>query len=336
MNDEEIVRTPEERFNNLPGWPYQPNYIDDLPGYEGLRMHYADEGPKDGVTFLCIHGEPTWGYLFRKMAPVFLDAGHRFVAPDFLGFGRSDKPVDDAVYTFDYHRNFLLAFIERLDLKNICLVIQDWGGILGLTLPHALPDRISRMIIMDTVLPTGEDPSPGFANWREMVRQTPDIDVGPLMFNAVTDISDEEIEAFAKENPDAGLAEALSLGKPILSEAEAAAYGAPFVDISYKAGVRRFPEMVMFNDNGAPLNEVSGAGVPHAKEARKYLSEQWNGDSFMAIGMKDPVLIPEIQYELNDMIKDCPEPMLLPTAGHFVQESGEPIAKAALEAFGMT
>jgi len=328
------VRTPDERFKNLPGWSYEPNYIDDLPGYEGLRMHYVDEGPKDAVTFLCLHGEPTWGYLYRKMAPVFLGAGHRFVAPDFLGFGRSDKPVDDEVYTYDFHRNFLLAFIERLDLQNICLVIQDWGGILGLALPHEFPDRITRMIVMDTVLPVGDEPSPGFAHWREMVRQMPDIDVGPLMYGAVTDITDEELATLKAENPEAGLADMLSLGTPILSEAEAAAYGAPFVDQSYKAGVRRFPEMVSFYDNGV-LNEVSKAGVPQAQKARKFLSEEWTGESFMAIGMKDPVLIPEFQYELRDLIKGCPEPLQVPNAGHFVQESGGPVATAALKAFGL-
>jgi len=331
----EFVRTPDERFENLPGWHYKPKYIEDLPGYEGLRMHYVDEGPKDGVTFLCLHGEPTWGYLYRKMSPVFLSAGHRFVAPDFLGFGRSDKPVDDSVYTFDFHREFLLAFIERMDLKNVCLVMQDWGGILGLTLPHAFPDRITRMIIMDTILPTGDEPSPGFANWRQMVRQMPDIDLGLLMYGGVTDITDEEMAAMMEKNPDAGIAEMLTLGKPILSQAEAAAYGAPFVDQSYKAGVRTFPELVMFFENGV-LNEVSKAGVPHAKKARKFLSESWAGDSFMAIGMKDPVLIPEFQYELKNLIKGCPEPMLLPTAGHFVQESGAPVAEAALKTFGLS
>ena len=135
----EALRTPDERFANLPGWSYAPKYIDDLKGYEGLRMHYVDEGPKDGVTFLCIHGEPSWAYLFRKMAPVFTGAGHRFVAVDMFGFGRSDKPVDDATYTYHFHRNALLAFVEKLNLKNICLVVQDWGGLLGLTLPMAAP-----------------------------------------------------------------------------------------------------------------------------------------------------------------------------------------------------
>jgi len=213
-------------------------------------------------------------------------------------------------------------------------VIQDWGGILGLTLPHEFPDRITRMIVMDTILPVGDEPSPGFVHWREMVRQMPDIDVGPLMYGGVTDITDEELAALKAENPEAGLADMLSLGTPILSEAEAAAYGAPFVDQSYKAGVRRFPEMVSFYDNGV-LNEISQAGVPQAQKARKFLSEEWTGESFMAIGMKDPVLIPEFQYELRDLIKGCPEPMQVPNAGHFVQESGGPVAAAALKAFSL-
>jgi len=154
------------------------------------------------------------------------------------------------------------------------------------------------------------------------------------MYGGVTDITDEELAALKAENPEAGLADMLSLGTPILSEAEAAAYGAPFVDQSYKAGVRRFPEMVSFYDNGV-LNEISQAGVPQAQKARKFLSEEWTGESFMAIGMKDPVLIPEFQYELRDLIKGCPEPMQVPNAGHFVQESGGPVAAAALKAFSL-
>ena len=160
----EALRTPEKRFAMLPGLPYSPSYIEDLPGYEGLRIAYLDEGPKDAeVTFLCLHGEPTWSYLYRKMLPVFTAAGHRVIAPDLFGFGRSDKPVNDATYTFDFHRNSLLRFVERLDLTNIALVCQDWGGILGLTLPVDMQPRFSRMLIMNTALPIGESVSPGFA-----------------------------------------------------------------------------------------------------------------------------------------------------------------------------
>ncbi|GAG97008.1 unnamed protein product, partial [marine sediment metagenome] len=123
------LRTPEERFSNLPNFPYKPQYIENLRDYEDLRLHYIDEGPRDSeVVFLCLHGEPTWSYLYRKMIPVFLEAGHRIVAPDFFGFGRSDKPVEDDVYTFNFHRNTILSFIKHLDLHNITLVCQDWGG----------------------------------------------------------------------------------------------------------------------------------------------------------------------------------------------------------------
>ncbi len=151
----EALRTPEERFVNLPGWSYAPHYVDDLPGYEGLRVHYVDEGPREAKqTFLCLHGEPSWAYLYRKMAPVFLESGARVVAPDFLGFGRSDKPVDDAVYSFKFHRDLLLAFIERLDLRNMTLVVQDWGGLLGLTIPVDMPERVARLLIMNTGFPS--------------------------------------------------------------------------------------------------------------------------------------------------------------------------------------
>ena len=140
-----VLRTPDERFYDLPDFQFDPVYIDGLKGFEDLRMHYVDEGPKNSDnTFLCLHGEPTWGYLYRKMIPIFTAAGNRVVAPDFFGFGRSDKPVDDAVYTFDFHRNSLIAFIDHLDLNNITLVCQDWGGLLGLTLPISFPERFSQ------------------------------------------------------------------------------------------------------------------------------------------------------------------------------------------------
>src|SRR5438477_11631810 len=129
------LRTPDERFAHLPGHPFEPHYAEDLPGYEGLRMHYVDEGPRDARhTFLCLHGQPTWSYLYRRMIPVFTEAGHRVVAPDFFGFGRSDKPTDEPVYTFTFHRESLLRLAERLGLEGVTLVCQDWGGLLGLTL----------------------------------------------------------------------------------------------------------------------------------------------------------------------------------------------------------
>ena len=302
------LRTPDDRFENLPGWDYAPNYIDDLPGYEGLRMHYVDEGAKDGITFLCIHGEPSWAYLFRKMAPVFLGAGRRFVAPDMFGFGRSDKPVDDATYTYHFHRNALLGFVERLDLKNVCPVVQDWGGLLGLSLPMEAPERYTRLIVMNTGLPAGENAGEGFAMWRAYCKANPDLDVAALMQRAT----------------------------PILSDEEAGAYAAPFPDQTYKGGVRRFPELVMLKGaEGEELTPDATEGVETSLRARKFWSEDWTGDSFMAIGMQDPVLGPPAMAFLRSQIKNCPEPMEVADAGHFVQEWGEPIAKAALEKFGI-
>lgn len=301
------LRTPDARFADLPGWPYRPNYIEDLKGYEGLRLHYVDEGPKDATTtFLCIHGEPTWAYLFRKMIPVFLAAGHRAVAVDMFGFGRSDKPVDDDTYTYHFHRNALLAFVERLDLRNICLVVQDWGGVLGLTLPMAAPSRYSRLLVMNTGLPGGEEAGEGFGAWRAFNRSQPDLDVGALMKRST----------------------------PILSDAEAAAYAAPFPDRTYKGGVRRFPELVMLKEKGAAdLTPLSKQGLETSLRARRFWKETWEGETFMAIGMTDPVLGPPAMHFLRSIIRGCTPPMEVAEAGHFVQEWGEPIARAALEAF---
>ena len=141
------LRTPEDRFANLPGYPFAPHYHD---GANSLRMHYLDEGPREAPVALCLHGQPTWSYLYRKMIPAFLAAGLRVVAPDFFGFGRSDKPEEDATYTFEFHRNSLIALIEALDLKRITLVCQDWGGLIGLTLPMDMANRFERLIVMNT------------------------------------------------------------------------------------------------------------------------------------------------------------------------------------------
>ncbi|MEM9707125.1 MAG: haloalkane dehalogenase [Pseudomonadota bacterium] len=305
----EALRTPDERFADLPNWPYAPNYVDDLPGYEGLRMHYVDEGPTDAATtFLCIHGEPSWSYLFRKMIPVFTSAGHRAIAVDMFGFGRSDKPADDDIYTYHFHRNALLAFVERMDLTNVCPVVQDWGGVIGLTLPMAAPQRYTRLLVMNTGLPAGEEANEGFSAWRLFNRSQPDLKVGELMGRST----------------------------PILNEAERAAYDAPFPDQSYKGGVRRFPELVMMKEKGADdLTPLSKEGVETSLAARKFWSEDWNGESFMAIGMQDPVLGPAVMHRLRSMIKNCPEPLEVADAGHFVQEWGEDIAVKALETFGI-
>lgn len=297
----DILRTPDARFVDLPGYGFAPNYLEDLAGYEGLRWHYLDEGPADAdVTFLCLHGQPSWSYLYRKMLPVFVDAGHRVIAPDWFGFGRSDKPADDAVYSFDFHRGALIAFIKRLDLRNVCLVVQDWGGLLGLTVPHVFPDRITRLLVMNTGLGVGVDPGPGFQAWKAYAASQPDLAVGALMQRAT----------------------------PGLSDAEAAAYDAPFPDQRYKAGVRRFPELVPVSP------DMDGVAV--SREAAQYLKTEWSGDSFMAVGMQDPVLGPDNMAALARTIRGCPAPMNIAEGGHFVQEWGDPIARAALAHFQLS
>ncbi len=296
----EALRTPDARFADLPDWPYPPRYIEDLPGYEGLRLHYIDEGPADAdVTVLCLHGEPSWSYLYRKMIPVFVDAGHRVIAFDWFGFGRSDKPVDDAVYTFDWHRGVGLAFVERMALGNVCLVVQDWGGLLGLTLPMEAPDRYTRVIIMNTGLGVGVSPGDGFMAWKAYAASQPDLAVGAL----------------------------IQRGTQGMTDAEAAAYDAPFPDQRHKAGVRRFPELV-------PISPEM-PGVDISKAAARFWSERWSGESFMAVGMRDPVLGMDVMRRLAGVIRNCPEPMEIPEGGHFVQEHGRPIAEAALTRFGL-
>lgn len=295
----DVVRTPDERFENLPNWPYAPNYVEGLDGYEGIRVAYVDEGPADADrVFLCLHGEPSWSYLYRRMIPHFVGSGARVIAPDLIGFGRSDKPVKDNDYTFHFHRNMLLRFIEKLDLQNITLVCQDWGGLLGLTLPVDMKDRFKRLIVMNTAIATGMGAGKGFIAWRDYVANTPNLPIGRI----------------------------IARGTPHLTEEEIAAYDAPFPDDTYKAGARRFPALVM-TDPGME-------GIETSKRAAAFWSNDWEGESFMAIGMQDPVLGPPAMQMLRGLIKGCPEPLEIADGGHFVQEWGDEIATAALKHFG--
>ena len=288
------LRTPDERFADLPGFPFAPHYLAELSGqppYAGLRMHYLDEGPRGAKhVALCLHGQPSWSYLYRRMIPV---------APDLFGFGRSDKPVDEAVYTFDFHRESLRLFIEKLDLRHIMLVCQDWGGLLGLTLPMDMPGRFDRLLVMNTTLGVGDEPlGKGFLDWR----------------------------AFSNANPDMAIGRLFKRGAVHLSEAEASAYDAPFPDASYKAGVRRFPNLVP--------DRPDAPGAALSRRARAWWGKDWQGESFMAVGAKDPVLGPPVMAHLRTMIRNCPEPMIVPEGGHFVQEWGTEIAQEAVRRFG--
>ena len=292
-----MLRTPDERFVGLPGFGFAPHYLGDLASVDGARVHYLDEGPPDSpVTVLTLHGNPSWSYVYRHMIPVFTAAGLRVVAPDLIGFGRSDKPADESWHTFDRHRTELLEFVKRLDLRNVMLVCQDWGGILGLTLPMAMPERFTRLLVMNTTLATGVV-SEGFRQWRNYSNAQPDLPVGKL----------------------------LARGKRDLPAAQAAGYDAPFPDASYKAALRAFPNLVP--------DGIDAPGAALSRQAQTFLTEQWAGQSFMAIGMQDPVLGGEPMRQLRAQIRGCGEPMEVPEGGHFLQEWGAPIAHAALAHF---
>jgi tRNA(adenine34) deaminase len=296
---DDAVRPPDARFDNLPGFPWPPTYVADLPALAGLRMHYVDEGPKDApVTWLCLHGNPAWSYLYRKMLPVFLAEGHRVVAPDLPGFGRSDKPKKDSAHSFSWHRAVLLQLVERLDLRDIVLVVQDWGGLLGLTLPMAAPHRYRGLLVMNTMLATGDAPlSAGFLAWREMCARNPEFSVSRLF----------------------------GRGNPQMTPDECAAYDAPFPDRGHRAALRAFPAMV------PETGQSDGAAV--SREARDFWRDRWTGRSLMAVGALDPVLGPPAMEQLRRSIRDCPEPIVLDGAGHFVPEHGEAIARRAVGYF---
>ncbi len=290
----DALRTPDEPFYGLPDWPYEAKYIEGVFGQADLRLHYIDEGPRDAEIVLCLHGAPTWSYLYRKMIPIFLEAGKRVITLDWFGFGRSDKPIDQTIYTFSFHRDTLTHFIDRMQIDRCVLVCQDWGGLLGLTLPVTHPKLLSGLVVMNTTIATGHSLGPGFEGWRTFISKSPDLDVGRLMQKSVAGIS----------------------------VAEAKAYSAPFPDSSYKAGVRAFPTIV-------PTTPDMD-GVQYAEPALAYWTDEWAGWSFMGIGLNDPIFGLESMMELNQKIRACPKPMTIAHAGHFTQEHGDHIARAAL------
>ncbi|MDX1451272.1 MAG: haloalkane dehalogenase [Oleiphilaceae bacterium] len=225
----DYVRTPEERFNRLPNYPFEPHYAD----VGGLRMHYVDEGPSHADPVLMLHGEPTWSYLYRHMIPICAAAGHRVIAPDLIGFGKSDKPTHVADYSYQNHMDWLLALINQLELKNITLVCQDWGSLLGLRLAAENEDRFKAIVVGNGMLPTGEEKIPSaFKIWR----------------------------AFALHSPWFPIARIVEAGSfKALSKDERRAYDAPFPSKRYKAGTRAFPALVPITpDNPAtPANKAA-------------------------------------------------------------------------------
>jgi len=286
-----IIRTPEERFDNLPGFPFEPHYVD----VDGARMHYLDEG--EGQPILCLHGEPTWSYLYRKMIPILSTAG-RVIAPDYIGFGKSDKHTEQDKYTFQMHRDTLVNLIDALQLQNITVIVQDWGGMLGLRLVGEMPERFARLVILNTFLPTGaRKPALAFRAWRAFARLVPSLPVGMIL-------------RLGTEQP---------MSKEVIR-----AYEAPFPSRKYKVGAKAFPQIVPVSPH-IP-------GVESMKRARKVLGE-WTKPALVMFSDNDPIMLGADRFfrRLIPSASDQPE-ITIRNAGHFLQEDkGEEIAQHVVD-----
>lgn len=244
---EDAVRTPASRFEQLPHYPWAARYVSDLPALSGLRMHYLDEGPVNAsLVFLCLHGYPGWSCQYRKMLPIWRAAGLRVIAPDLIGFGKSDKPKREGAHTFEFHRQILLEFVQKLNLRNIVLVVHDWGGLLGLTLPMEEPQRYTGLLALNTPFAFGDIPlSSNFLHWRELCKQNSRLNAGALM----------------------------ALGNPDLGPLECEAYDAPFPDAGHRAALRAFPCMVPESDGAS--------GAQTLKQAEQFFRHVWEGKSLL-------------------------------------------------------
>jgi haloalkane dehalogenase len=288
----EFIRTPEERFRDLKDYPFSPNYLD----LADVRMHYLDEG--EGPILLLLHGEPSWSYLYRKMIPPLVKAGFRTIAPDLIGFGKSDKPTNPDVYTYQSHMDWMTQLILKLDLKEIVLFCQDWGGLLGLRLSAENSDRFSRICAANTFLPTGDvKPSQAFLDWKNFSQNVSKFPVGKIIqTGCVSKLTTEEL----------------------------AAYNSPYPDETFKVGARKFPLLV-------PITPEDPASM--ANRAAWEILKKWEKPFLCLFSDQDPVtrgadaffrrLIPGSKGQPHETISD---------AGHFLQEDkGELIASKLIE-----
>lgn len=293
-----ILRTPDRYFQNLPGFRYPPNYVELTdPDFGLLRMHYLDEGPANGPVILCLHGEPTWCYLYRKMIPVFVAAGFRVLAPDLIGFGRSDKLAARNDYSYKRHVRWVHDWIKATGIKNITLLGQDWGGLIGLRLVAENPDWFARVSLSNTGLPTGDQGfSEAFLKWRAFSQNDPEFDIGFI------------VNLF---------------GRGDLSEGEMAAYRAPFPDDSYKAGARQFPMLV-------PVEPDNIAAEDNRRAWQSLM--QWTKPMLLCFSDSDPIT----QGADKPFLKLVPgtqgQPHITLKGRHFIQEEAGPAwARAVVE-----
>jgi haloalkane dehalogenase len=289
----DVLRTPDERFLDLPDYPFEPHYVT----VDGLRIHYVDEGSPSAAPVLMLHGEPSWSYLYRKMIPVVAAAGHRVVAPDLVGFGRSDKPARREDHTYQRHVDWLAGVLDALDLRHVTLVCQDWGGLLGLRLAAEHGQRFARIVAANTFLPTGDQPPPAaFTAWQRFSQETPVLDVGRIVAGGC----------------------ARGLAPEVL-----AAYDAPFPDESYKEGARQLPAMVPTR----PDDPASRAN----RRAWMALT-RWDKPFLTAFGDADPVTrgLDEVLQRAIPGAAGQPH-VTLRNAGHFLQEDvGEELAQVVV------
>ena len=286
----DVLRTPDDRFADLPGYRFAPHYVDVENDGASLRIHYVDEGPRDGPLVLLMHGEPSWSFLYRHMIPVLADAGMRAVAPDLVGFGRSDKPAARDDYTYQRHVDWMHGFLRAAEVTDATLVAQDWGGLIGLRLVAEQPDRFARVVAANTFLPTGDRP-PGdaFLAWQRFSQETPEFPVGRIVNGGCT--SD-------------------------LTEDVIAAYDAPFPDDTYKAGARQFPMLVptSTDDPATPANRAAWEALGG-----------WTRPFLCAFSDQDPIT-GGADRTLREHIPGCQgQPhTTIEGGGHFLQEDRGP------------
>ncbi len=296
----EALRTPDGAFSSLPGFPFAPHYVD-VDDTEGgrLRVHYLDEGPRDGAVVLLMHGEPSWCFLYRKMIPVLTAAGLRCIAPDLVGFGRSDKPTKRTDYTYERHVAWMrAALFDDLDLRDVTLVCQDWGGLIGLRLVGEHPDRFARVVTANTFLPTGDtDPGEAFRNWQRFSQDVEEFDVGFIVGAGCHDKLSPEVQD---------------------------AYRAPFPDDSYKAGARQFPMLV-------PSTPDDPATV--ANRAAWETLRKWTKPFLTAFSDSDPITRGGDHVFQRDVPGCAGQPhTTIEGGGHFLQEDrGEALADVVVD-----
>lgn len=291
---EKILRTPESRFDQLPDYPFLPNYLE---VEQGLRLHYLDEGSPKGPVVLLLHGEPSWSYLYRKMIPGLVKSGFRVLAPDLIGFGKSDKPADKSSYTYQKHTTWLKLFIEQLDLKDITLFCQDWGGLIGLRLIIILENRFSLVVASNTALPIGDPPMPdSFLKWQAFSQNSPEFDIGKVIDMGTLQKLDSEVIA---------------------------AYNAPFPSEEYKSGARIFPTLVP-TDTQDPESAINRQVWEKLKK--------WNKPFLTIFGDGDPIMkgVEQVFQKLVPGAVGQNHNVL--NAGHFIQEEkGEELAQLVIE-----